>query len=316
MTFRNNGDKSSMHNLFFSLILGLCLITVNAWPLGEETFGNKPLSDRNYTDWPGIVPLINNENRIYSTWVNGNEYFYYRGNTETFNQFLALFAALESPVHVVIVRPGPGRTNSFHNDRAIPVDWQMHFVGGIVAQMIDYKGTADVWDMHPTLTVYLTEKGRIQLDKIIVPEQVRVVQVAGLRDKYRKALQSDHTRMRADAVTKLAAEDNLNIENIPLVTQVLKDNDPYTRACAALALGRFGALAKSALPELQEASRSEDQQVSACARESIEKITNGPDLTDDIERFRKMEACIDSFIKQAISGESPRLEQKTSAETQ
>ncbi len=35
----------------------------------------------------------------------------------------------------------------------------------------------ELWDMHPTLTLYLTEKGRIQLDKIIVPEQVKVVQL-------------------------------------------------------------------------------------------------------------------------------------------
>ena len=168
--------------------------------------------------------------------------------------------------------------------------------------MVDYEGTADLWDMHPTLTVYLTEKGRIQLDKVIVPEKVNVVQAADLRDKYRKALQSDHTRMHANAVGNLAEEDNLNAENIPLIVQVLKDNDPFARACAAVALGRFGALAKSALPELQEASRSEDQQVSACAKESIEKITNGPDLTDDIERFRAMEECIRKFIEKLEMG--------------
>lgn len=312
MTDRHDRAICSMHTLFFPLILGLALITLNAWPMGQETFGNEPLSDLNYTDWPGIVPLINDEHRVYSTWVNGNEYFYYRGDTEAFNQFLALFAALESPAHEVVFRPGPGHAQSFHNDRPIPIGWQMHLVGGIVAQMIDFEGTADAWDMHPTITVCLTENGRIQLDKIIVPEKVDVLQVADLRDKYRKALQSDNTRMHAHAVSKLADEDKLNAENIPLIVQVLKDNDPFASACAAVALGCFGALAQSALTELQEASRSEDQQVSACAKESIVKITNGPDLTDDIEKFRKMEAHIDDFLKQAGSGESLRLKQKTS----
>ncbi|HQM99556.1 MAG TPA: hypothetical protein PLL36_00685 [Candidatus Hydrogenedentes bacterium] len=309
------GRINTEHLLFFAVFLGLCFITVSAWPMGEETFGNKPLGDGNYTDWPGIMPLINDEHRVYSNWCNGNEYFYYLGDTETLNQFLALFAALESPAHEVTFRPGPGRAQSFHNDRPIPIDWQMHLVGGIVAQMIDFEGTADVWDMPPTLTVYLTEKGRIQLDKVTLPEKVTVLQMADLRDKYRKALQSDHPRMHADTVTKLAAEDNLNIENIPLIAGVLKDNDVYARICAVVSLGRFGALAKSALPELQEASRSEDHQVSACAKESIKKITNAPDLTDDIERFRKIEAHIDGLLKQARSGESARLEQKTSAET-
>ena len=295
MTFRHYGDKRSIYAFFSTLILGACLITVNAWPMGQETFGNEPLSDLNYTDWPGIVPLINDENRVYSNWVNGNEYFYYRGDTEAFNQFLALFAALESPVHEVVFRPGPGRAKCFHNDRTIPVGWQMHLVGGIVAQMIDYEGTADVWDMHPTLTVYLTEKGRIQLDKVIVPEKVKVLQVADLRDKYRKALQSDKPSMRAAAVMKLADEDNLNAENIPLIAGVLKDNDAYARACAAVSLGRFGALAKSALTDLQAASQEEDKQGSTCAQASIEKITNGPDLTDDIKVFRAMEELIQKF---------------------
>jgi hypothetical protein len=38
-----------------------------AWALGEEHFGNDPLSDANYGDWPGAMPLINNESRVYHT---------------------------------------------------------------------------------------------------------------------------------------------------------------------------------------------------------------------------------------------------------
>ncbi len=294
-TFTQNENTNSAYNTFFAAILIFCLLSVSAWPMGTETFGNEPLGEQNYNDWPGIMPLVNNEKRVYSNWVNGNETFYYRGDTEAFNDFLKRFAAMESQVHEVIFRPGPGRAQCFLIEKVIPVDWRLHIVGGIVAHMVDYEGTADLWDMHPTLTVYLTDKSRIQLDKIVVPEKVKVLQVAELRDKYRKALQSDNARMYADAVTKLAAEDNLNIENIPLVVGVLKDNDPYPRACATVALGSFGSLAKSALPELQKASQSEDQQVSACARESIVKIMNGPDLTNDIETFRAMEEHIQKF---------------------
>lgn len=68
-----------MRTLFFTLILGLSLITINAWPMGEETFGNKPLSHLYDTEWPGIMPLINHDNRVYSAWENGNEHFFFTG---------------------------------------------------------------------------------------------------------------------------------------------------------------------------------------------------------------------------------------------
>jgi hypothetical protein len=62
----------------------LCAFTACAflWAAGEEHFGNDPLSDANYQDWKGIMPVINDTSRVYHVWINGNENFYYRANTD------------------------------------------------------------------------------------------------------------------------------------------------------------------------------------------------------------------------------------------
>jgi len=54
--------------------------------LGEEHFGNAALNEANFQDWPGIMPLVNHPSRVYHSWVNGNEHFYYRGDTPALNK--------------------------------------------------------------------------------------------------------------------------------------------------------------------------------------------------------------------------------------
>lgn len=92
--------------------LGLQLVFVlivagqasDAWALGEESFGNEPLHEANFDAFPGIVPLVNDEQRVYRTWVNGNEHFYYGGSVEQLNAFLRKFAKTPGKVREVILR--------------------------------------------------------------------------------------------------------------------------------------------------------------------------------------------------------------------
>jgi len=284
--------------LFFAVFLGLCFITVSAWPMGQETFGNDPLPEQEeYKAWPGIMPLINDDSRVYSNWVNGNEHFYYGGDTVRLNDFLSHFAAMESPVHEVILRPGPEYANSFNHEKSIPVRWRLHLVGGIVRGMVAHEGTAGIWDKHPTLTIYITDTDSIQLDAVVLPEKVTVLQLSDLRKKYQDGLRDKNVSVRRDAATFLAEEDGLHEENVPLLETLLKEGDAYARTVAAVALGRFGKLAASALPALRTAAADADRQVSTMAASSIEKIENGKDLAAEVATSKAMETRIAAFVE-------------------
>src|SRR5262245_33840096 len=101
--------------LFIPALLALLALAATgrpAWALGEEDFGNAPLSDANYTDWPGIMPVVNHAARVYHWWVNGNEEFYYEGDAAAVNETLKKFAEAKSGTREagvggeVVLRPG------------------------------------------------------------------------------------------------------------------------------------------------------------------------------------------------------------------
>src|SRR5258707_15537908 len=93
-------------------ILGY-LLAQKAFALASESKGNEPLSEKNYTKWLGIMPLVNDKSRVYESWANGNERLYYKGTTKELNVALAHFAKVEGEDHVVVLRPGPVVQDSF-----------------------------------------------------------------------------------------------------------------------------------------------------------------------------------------------------------
>ena len=64
------------------------------------------------------MPVVNHTSRVYHTWVNGNEHFYYQGNLDALNDTLRKFAQ-EKAVREVVLRPGPGMTTSFDRTKKI-----------------------------------------------------------------------------------------------------------------------------------------------------------------------------------------------------
>ena len=139
-------------------ILTICAISSQVWALGTEHFGNAPLNELNYRDWRGVMPLVNHSGRAYHTWVNGNEHFYYQGDTNALNDALKKFAAIEVDVHEVILRPGPAETRTFDGKQQVRYDWLLHIQGGI-SRHDEEQGT-NVFDKYPTMTVFIGE-GRV-----------------------------------------------------------------------------------------------------------------------------------------------------------
>ena len=110
-----------------------------AFALATDEIGNKPLSELNYTEWKGIMPIVNDKARVYQVWVNGNESFYYKGVTKQVNAALATFAKVEVKNHVVVLRPGPVERSSIRDKTPISFNWELHVIGGIARSRADRK---------------------------------------------------------------------------------------------------------------------------------------------------------------------------------
>src|SRR6187455_2866663 len=121
-----------MRRNFLTLLSAMAVLGALAprvYGLGDETIGNEPLHEANYTEWKGIMPVLNDKARVYSNWVNGNEHFFYKGTTKELNAALAEFAKIELKTHEVLLRPGPGVTQTFGH-KEVPHNWELHILGG------------------------------------------------------------------------------------------------------------------------------------------------------------------------------------------
>jgi hypothetical protein len=68
---------------------------------------------------------------------------------------------------------------------------------------------------------------------------------------------------------------------VPLLEELLKDDDPAVRALAAQALHRFGPDARAALPALREATKDDDASVRQAATKALKEIGSAGAKQDD-----------------------------------
>lgn len=119
--------------------------------------------------WRGIMPLINDNSRVYATWANGNEHLFYRGNATDLNAALAAFAKVEAKHHIVVLRTGPGTRRAF-DGTDIRYNWSLHVLGGLAGGLAKDDGEDLEWQRDPVLTIHVG--GEIDLDKLVVPDGV------------------------------------------------------------------------------------------------------------------------------------------------
>lgn len=136
-------------------------------PLGEEAFGNEAVG--NNQDWVGgIQGLANAGERVYRVWVNGNESFYYRGDTAAVNRALAAFAAVEGDdPRLVHLMPSKGWTESFEGI-AVPHDWSLNVRSGIAWGMREHRSLPVVDDHRHALWIHVG--GRVAAEDLVFPE--------------------------------------------------------------------------------------------------------------------------------------------------
>lgn len=242
-----------------------------AWALGEERFGNEPLSGANYQDWPGVVRAVNHPARVYYTWVNGNEHCYYSGETAELNDFLQAFSRTEAKTLEVVLRPGPCEAQTF-DGQAVPYDWMLHLVGGIARHMTTRDQGENVWPAHPVVTICIN--GKIKLDELKIPGKLQVIGLDDLKKRHVKALESKDQNVRGWGAGALARLDRYDEASAAAITKLLQDEDDWIKLNAVGALEHFGTTARAALPELRKLLPTSDEQLATRIESAIEQLEN------------------------------------------
>lgn len=179
------------------LVAGFCMSTPSvSFALGFCVTGNEAQPAANYEDWPGLIDVVNDPSRQLLCWVNGNESLWYRGDTRALNRVLAKFAEVQAPDLQVVLRPGPGLAKSLDGAN-VDVDWQVHVLGGIARQYIEWQQITAVHDVVPTLTVYLTD--RLDLTAISIPRGIKVLQLEDKHRQYADGVSNGNTATKAAA---------------------------------------------------------------------------------------------------------------------
>lgn len=168
--------------------------------------GNKPLSAANYKDWPNLVDAINDKSRVYQFWVNGNESFYYQGDTEAANRVLKEFAETDYQNLQVVLLPGPAPTMESLGEK-VTADYRINIIGGIARAFIGRGNLKRVYFLQPTMTVYVSD--RIELSSLKIPNNVTLLQLHDLENRFQKGLEDDDQEVKTTAQRLL---DQLNKE--------------------------------------------------------------------------------------------------------
>ena len=261
---------------------------------GQETYGNETLSTANYTDWPGIEPVINDEHRTYHTWVNGNEHFYYRGDTAALNDFLKRFATAGTTREVVL-RPAPAATKTFKGD-PVEFDWMLHLVGGIAKHMTTLDKGDKVWPKHPVMHVYVGET--IKLDELVIPKGVPAIGLAELKARHRDALDSTDKSVRGWSNGNLARLDRYDEQSAAAIAKNLAAEDGWVRTNAVLALAHFGAHAKATLPALRKARDDAGETLQQQIDDTIATIEQAETDEAAAEKHAKSLRAIEDWLAQ------------------
>ncbi|MGC1275134.1 MAG: HEAT repeat domain-containing protein [Planctomycetaceae bacterium] len=272
------------------LSVGVCS---KASAAGMETHGGEPLSLANYADWPGIERVVNDGHRLYHTWVNGNEHFYYRGDTAALNAFLKRFAQ-EGAKREVVLRPAPAATKTFKGD-PVEFDWMLHLVGGIAKHMTTLDKGKNVWPEHPVMHVYVGDA--IKLDELVIPNEVPVVGLAELKARCREAMSSDNQNVRGwsnGALAELGAYDE---ESAAAIAKNLEDESEWVRTNAVLALAHFGTQANGILPALRKARDEAGPKLQKQIDETIAAVEQAETDEAAAEKHARTLRAIEEWLK-------------------
>ena len=152
----------------------LASLTVPAFGLAEEHLGpdsarSHPTSEQG--GWaPGIIELFRHEARVYSVWVNGGEYVYFKADHTELQELVTHFANSRMRDHHIIISPETPAVSAFDKTK-IAYNIKLEVLSGIALHFTRDKGGAETHE--PTLTIYVDPATAVErLNGLKVPEHV------------------------------------------------------------------------------------------------------------------------------------------------
>lgn len=123
-------------------------------------------------DWAeGTGDLVNQESRVFGFFVNANDWFYFAGDTETFNAFLQQYAELEGTPLTLILNPGPGTVSPpWDKEKVTRYEWGM----SVLRRGWGAPEATSPEDGKYVVSVDLYLGGQVALDELEVPLNIRV----------------------------------------------------------------------------------------------------------------------------------------------
>jgi hypothetical protein len=272
------------------MLLSVC----QGWSMGTERFGNEPFTDvANYVSWPNVMPVINDAHRVYHTWVNGNENFYFAGDTTALNAALKKFASIKAERLTVVLRPGPGKTSTFKKEQSLPFNWNLHLLGGIARHMSTEELGSNIWDPSPYLHVYVG--GAIKLDEIEIPQGVEVLEIADLQSRYAKCMTSKNRGVRGWSCGHIAQLDPYNADSMRKIATLLDDGDDWVKLNAVGALSVFTGVADEVIRKLRTV-KTDDKQLQKQIAKSIDLLQKAQPTETARKEFQQSIASIHEFV--------------------
>lgn len=253
--------------------------------MGEETIGNEPFRDANFKDWPNIMPVVNNKSRVYHTWVNGDERFYFDSDSDKLNELLIDFAKLQGKKEVLIL-PQADDVKTFHRKRSFKFNCQLHLVRGAAKYIAGKPKGSIYWPLDPRLTIHVTPK--TDLTKLKIPKGIVLVSLAEIKERYQGGFESTDKTVRGWGIGFLANVDPYDGESIKVVSDLTVDKDDWVALNALSSLQKFGHKVKDHLPRLREIANSEIKNNADRAKKVIE-ATEAACKPDAVLEFEKKE---------------------------
>ncbi|MBL8888749.1 MAG: hypothetical protein JNL67_02140 [Planctomycetaceae bacterium] len=270
--------------------------------MGEETIGNKPLSDANFSQWDGIMPVVNHSTRVYHFWVNGNEQMFYKTTTTELNELIRNYAAMPMEGLEIVILPGPGKVTNFKRDQEFTYHCQLHVVAGIASVMHRRENGEVFWPKTPRLTLRIDDS--IELDLLEFPQNCPVRWSNDLKQRFVKALDSKDQEVRGWGLSHLADLDPYDPELMEMVAAGLRDPEPWVGQCALGVLPKFGPAARKFLLPSSETDSNQStggdlSEDTAKAQLEFEKF-DSDEVRRDFEQKRDIHSQLNERIRKRL----------------
>jgi len=269
---------------FAGLLLTLALPSA-AHALATESLGNSPIG----AGWgfdSKLLAVVNVHARVYWYEVNGNPYFFFKGETKELNEALTAFAKLDAEKKEIILIAGAGETKTL-GGKPVAFDWCVHVPMGL-----HFGGDSDVADTRATFTIHIpnplppavTDRAKVRgwiadvnsddfktrAKATAELETLGPSVAASIREALKDKLPADARDRLERVLAQISGPITLNALNLPDKIPVigvenllersrkgLSDKDSHARGIAASSLVRHRVPTAEILPDLEKVLKEE-----------------------------------------------------------